>query len=245
MANPRVPFLAWLALGVVGLALAAAGTALWRIGNPTHAPRALPDALIAHDTPRGRTLLAEAEASADHLPILRAYVPQQKLTWCGVASATIALNALRLHEPGPMIQQQTLFDRRTRPIKTRLGATLRGVTLGELSALLDARGAATSVRHARDDTPERFRALATANLADPSDVLLVNYDRRALGQPGGGHISPVVAWDRETDRVLLADTAAYLYPWHWVRVPDLFAAMATEDPASGRSRGYVTVRRGR
>ena len=33
----------------------------------------------------------------------------------------------------------------------------------------------------------QFRLLLRSKLSDPSDPLLVNYDRQALGQSGGGH----------------------------------------------------------
>jgi len=71
----------------------------------------------------------------------------------------------------------------------------------------------------------------------------VNYDRKALGQAGGGHISPVAAYHAPTDRVLILDVARYRYPSVWVPLADLWEAIRTTDSTSGRSRGVVVVRR--
>ena len=79
------------------------------------------------------------------------------------------------------------------------------------------------------------------NLSTPGDYLVVNYQREVLGQNKVGHISPLAAYDRETDTVLILDTASYSYPPTWVPVADLFAAMATTDRSSGKSRGFVEV----
>ncbi|HVQ02925.1 MAG TPA: phytochelatin synthase family protein, partial [Burkholderiaceae bacterium] len=48
-----------------------------------------------------------------------------------------------------------------------------------------------------------------------------------------------------SDRFLVLDVAAHRYPPVWVRSADLWAAVHTVDPASGRTRGFVIVREGR
>lgn len=63
-------------------------------------------------------------------------------------------------------------------------------------------------------------------------------------QQKGGHISPLAAYDRETDRFMILDVARYKYPPVWVKTEDLFAAMNTPDSDNdNRSRGYVLVSR--
>jgi hypothetical protein len=70
---------------------------------------------------------------------------------------------------------------------------------------------------------------------------LANYDRRALGQKGGGHISPLAAYDPDQDRVLILDVARYRYPAVWVTTPDLWRAIRSIDTSSGLSRGLVII----
>ena len=43
----------------------------------------------------------------------------------------------------------------------------------------------------------------------------------------------------------MLDVARFKYPPHWVPVPLLFEAMLPHDEATGRSRGWVTLRRGK
>ena len=75
--------------------------------------------------------------------------------------------------------------------------------------------------------------------------MIVNYLRKAIGQERGGHISPLAAYDAETDRFLMLDVARYKYPPVWVEAEDLFAAMNTTDADNqNRTRGYVLVRKG-
>jgi len=71
--------------------------------------------------------------------------------------------------------------------------------------------------------------------------VLINYDRGAVGQAPGGHISPVTAYDPQSDRALVLDTAAHRYPPVWVEVRALHRAMQAVDPDSGRARGLVRV----
>ena len=63
---------------------------------------------------------------------------------------------------------------------------------------------------------ERFRNQLVRNLQTHGDYAVVNYLRTKAHQAGGGHISPVAAYDEETDRFLVLDTASYKYPWFWI-----------------------------
>jgi glutathione-S-conjugate glycine hydrolase len=74
--------------------------------------------------------------------------------------------------------------------------------------------------------------------------VLVNYLRKAIEQEAGGHISPLAAYDADTDRFPILDVSRYKYPPVWVEAESLFAAMNTPDADNGnRSRGYVVVGR--
>jgi hypothetical protein len=73
-------------------------------------------------------------------------------------------------------------------------------------------------------------------------VLIVNYSRRAVGQSGDGHFSPIGALHAATDRVLVLDTARFKYPPHWIPVELLFSAMTKEDPATGQARGWLLLK---
>jgi hypothetical protein len=120
----------------------------------------------------------------------------------------------------------------------------QGMTLQELAGLLGSHGVKARAIHAdRLDLPG-FRALLRRNLADPDDRMLVNYHRPAVGQEGGGHISPLAAYHSPSDRVLILDVARYRYPAVWVELPQLWKAIRSLDSTSGRSRGVVVISRG-
>jgi hypothetical protein len=118
------------------------------------------------------------------------------------------------------------------------------MTLDELGALLEAHELDVMVRHAEDSSLAEFRTLAVEELGTPGRFVLVNYLRAGIGQERGGHISPLAAYDAETDRFLILDVSRYKYPPVWVEAAALFQAMNTPDDANGnRSRGYVVVGR--
>jgi hypothetical protein len=99
-----------------------------------------------------------------------------------------------------------------------------------------------SVHHAADSSVETFRSEARDALRAPGRFVIVNYLRKAIGQEKGGHISPLAAFDAESDRFLILDVARYKYPPVWVKTTELFAAMNTQDSDNeNKTRGYVLV----
>lgn len=228
------------ALAIAGVAAAVAllgiaGIAWWSL-QPREEPLALPDGLVAMSVPDGQRLLGEAEARADYALLSEHFQSQVLRSYCGVASGVTVLNALGRH-----LDQSTFFDADAAGLKSRFGVTFSGMTLAELAAFLAAHGASVELRYADAVSVDEFRDAVRHNLQMPDDFMLVNYQREVLGQRRVGHISPVAAYDRESDSVLILDTATYNYPATWVPLSRLHAAMAVTDPASGRARGFVEV----
>ena len=115
-----------------------------------------------------------------------------------------------------------------------------GLQLHQLAQVLRSHGARVVTRVVDDgaDAAAVRRELA-ANLAAGDDFVLVNYARRSLGQQGGGHISPLGAYDERSDSFLIMDVNPNRAPWVWVRSDDLVAAMRTFDTVE--NRGYLLV----
>ncbi len=121
-----------------------------------------------------------------------------------------------------------------------------GITLAQLEMLLDLSGAKAEKTFASDTDVDSFRKAARAALADPGAILIVNFGRAEFGQAGldgGGHISPVAAYNEESDRFLILDVARYKYLPSWATATQLYAALNTPDSSSGKTRGYVIVRK--
>lgn len=223
---------------VVVLVVAFAGFVWWML-QPREQNLSLPATLVAIDSPEGQEIAARATATADLAALKRAWESQELGSWCGVASGTIAVNALGGH-----VTQDDLLATDADGVKGFWGVTFGGMTLSELAAILRAHGFAAATHHAEDTDLEGFRSLLVDSLMRSSDVAIVNYHRTGVNQEGPGHLSPVGAYDELSDRFLILDTASYKYPWVWVNAETLYRAANTPDPASGRSRGYLLVGRG-
>ena len=212
-----------------------AGFTLWSL-YPHNDPQPLPEALIAFDSEAGIDRLAGSEALVDYQPLLAHFEPQVAVSFCGVASSVAVLNAL-----GERTTQVTFFNDETEKVRRDWQVLFGGMSLGELAGLLRAHGVQAKAHHADTFTLEAFRDTLQRNLSTSGDYLLVNYQREVLGQGKVGHISPLAAYDRDSDSVLVMDTSAHHYPLTWVPLPLLFKAMNTTDNSSGEMRGFVEV----
>lgn len=106
------------------------------------------------------------------------------------------------------------------------------------SALTRAARRSVTAVHASTSSVAALRAtLAAAFSAVPAQLIGLNFHRQPLGMVGGGHMSPVGAYDNRTDRLLILDVSRYKYPPMWVPMPAIFDAMNTTDSDSGKSRG--------
>ena len=118
-----------------------------------------------------------------------------------------------------------------------------GLQLRQLAQVLRSHGLEVVTRVVDDGTDaEAIRREIAANLASGDDYVLVNYARKALGQQGGGHISPLGAYDEGSDSFLIMDVNPNRAPWVWVGSEDLIAAMRTFDTVE--NRGYLLVSEG-
>ena len=115
-----------------------------------------------------------------------------------------------------------------------------GLQLRQLARVLGAHGLDVAVRVV-DETADAatIRREIARNLAIRDDYVLVNYARKSLGQPGGGHISPLGAYDAASDSFLVMDVNPNRASWVWVKARDLIAAMRTFDTVE--NRGYLLI----
>ncbi|MFZ2971208.1 MAG: phytochelatin synthase family protein [Ferribacterium limneticum] len=115
-----------------------------------------------------------------------------------------------------------------------------GYQLRQLDELLKAHSLVTRLVIVEAQTAEAdIRRDLIDNLNRPGDVVIVNYQRAAVGQAGGGHISPLAAYDAATDSVLILDVNPSHYPWVWMPVSTLIRGMRTRDVSE--NRGYILV----
>ena len=149
--------------------------------------------------------------------------------------------------------QMTLLDERTEPVKARVVIELKnagdeagkiqpGLTLAQLKGILKAYHARVVLHYVDTDSEDAirgFRKDLKAVLTDSERFLVVNFKGKALGTSTDGHISPVAAYDEQSDSVLVLDVAGHRNPWYWAPAADLYGAMHTLD--GEHYRGYLVI----
>ena len=116
-----------------------------------------------------------------------------------------------------------------------------GYQTRQLDELLRAHGLETRLVIVDNGKPEdEVRADLVQNLATRGNYAIVTYKRSAVGQPGGGHISPLGAYDAVSDSFLVLDVNPSSAGWVWMPASVLVKGMRTFDTVE--NRGYILVR---
>ena len=198
-------------------------------------------------SPEGQTLLQTSKAQTDYIPLMSQFVTQVNGAFCGVASAVMVLNALEIPStaPSPWPQryftQDNIFNEKTEEVIPRSVITRRGMTLAQLSDFIATYTVEVKTFYGSDISLEQFRGLIRENLVNDNNFVLINYLGQAIGQKRGGHISPIAAYNEESDQFLVLDVSRYKYPPVWVDTKTLWASTNTIDKTSKKTRGIVLI----
>lgn len=207
----------------------------------------LSDSLTSLTSPEGQQLLLESEALSDYIPLATQFTTQQNQAFCGIATTVMVLNALGVPAPWAdewnrhYFTQDNVFSDQTEVVIPRTVIERQGLTLNELAGIFESYAVQAEIHHGEDVTLDEFRELITGNLAEPDNYVVINYLRRAIAQERGGHISPIGAYDADTDQFLIMDVSRYKYPPVWVSAEALWAATNTVDSVSGKTRGFLLI----
>jgi glutathione gamma-glutamylcysteinyltransferase len=157
---------------------------------------------------------------------------QEHPCYGGLATAATMLNALNSDQgDGPTSWSQELLAGLIAARSALCGSLEQGMDLTQLCLLLRTCGVIASHHTPSSERLASFRSCLMELSCTARVAVAVCYQREAVGQRGGRHISPVGGWHHATDEVLVLDTAAHLYPYTWVRVETMFKAMRG-DPSS-------------
>lgn len=193
----------------------------------------------------GKERFFQSEYKDAYWPLSQHYETQKK-RYCGVASAVMVLNALEVPRPqiwpgsiSRLYTQDNFFDV-CKSVDKNLVDT-RGVTLGELAQALEDCGVGVEIVY--EVNVDSFRELLKKHLVETDRFIITNYSRDVVQKKGGGHISPIAAYDQISDSVLILDVFRCRYTGTWVSLPLLVSAMQTIDNDSGMFRGLIIVQR--
>eukprot|EP00051_Salpingoeca_urceolata_P031081 m.10298 g.10298 ORF g.10298 m.10298 type:complete len:255 (+) comp3745_c0_seq1:104-868(+) len=212
----------------------------------------VPSSLVAFNSSTGRSRMLEAlnEGTAQPFWQLSAHLESQATqTYCGIASISASLNSLNVKAPIDPIyiphayftQEDVFSSECAKHVVLPDIVKHFGTTLDQAAGLLECWGAKAAVVHANTSSVESFRTAMATSMTQLNAFTIVNFLRGTLDQNGHAHFSPVAAYHKPSDSILLLDVARYKYPPVWVPTDTLFQAMQTTDTTSRKSRGWVTA----
>jgi hypothetical protein len=198
------------------------------------------------------------------------FEPQPNVSFCNIRTFSMFANDLKLplartilrkeRSNGmevPVVRESDVLDAVRRMHPTTVGGHRidadaivfpRGAFMDEVDAIARMFGAKTELHHVNDTDPEyqHFKLQALRALRDPDQHIMVQFDRRGVGQAGAGHYSALAAYDAVSDSFLLYDTATFKLDCSWIPARELFSAMSTVDADAEKAgmdgrRGYLLV----
>ena len=115
-----------------------------------------------------------------------------------------------------------------------------GYEVRQLDEMLRANGVITQLTIVDDNKVEQdIRADLVENLKRRGDYVIVAFLREAVGERGGPHISPLGAYDAESDSFLVLDVNPASADWVWMPTKTLIRGMRTFDKVE--NRGYILI----
>lgn len=229
-------------------------------------------AVTAFDTEDGIAYFESSEYKKAFFILSPHYAPQQNINSCGIASAVMILNTVYANngEQPPISWQGSWFvpedntvygtylwtednfyNKKTDKIVTKdvvegrkkiNGKYVPGVTLDQLTALLNIQGLTATAYHADTATQndiDNFRTLVKEITTNPTQYMIANYNLNVESALNGGHFSPLAAYDEISDTVLILDTWSAFACWVWIKLEDFYKSMNTKDGST--YRGYILV----
>lgn len=230
--------------------------------RPSFYQRKLPDTCVAFASQEGKKIFKSAlenNGLKSFYNLIEQHHTQTEPAFCGVSTLVLVLNALAVdpgqHWKGPWRWYEEKMLNCCVDLEEIKHA---GITLRDFQCLAYCQGLSVDLQYCDETSSlEKFRmaversCLENTTTSDESkdeeresnnlECLVVSYSRQVLKQTGDGHFSPLAAYDKETDSVLILDTARFKYGAHWTKLPLIYEAMKPIDKTTGKSRGYAVL----
>ncbi|EEB09317.1 phytochelatin synthetase [Schizosaccharomyces japonicus yFS275] len=208
--------------------------------------RQLPSQCTAFDSTEGKRLFMQALQEGgmeNYFSLAQQFVTQNEPAFCGLGTLCMILNSLKV-DPGRLWKgawrwyDQDMLD----CCRSLSNIKKDGITIEEFSCLAACNGLSAQMKRADNVTLEDFRRDLVKCSTITDCIMAVSYSRKALGQTGDGHFSPVGGISFKDDKVLILDVARFKYPSYWVDSKLLYESLLPLDKTSGKPRGYVILR---
>ena len=206
----------------------------------------LPDNLTSYSSTAGKILFTK-NVNSNAIKLLANFTTQQTSANCAIASSVMILNSMDLlppldpsHPPYEYFTQDNFFNQKVLAIIIPEEMVKKGVSLTKLAQALESYGLMVRAIPANEMNLQSFRETLRTAL-NKEEFIIVNFLRTGLLQKGGGHHSPIAAYDESTDQFLILDVARYKYPAFWVKAEDLWTGVNTYSTSDQSYRGLVIV----
>ncbi|OUM57560.1 hypothetical protein PIROE2DRAFT_48625 [Piromyces sp. E2] len=205
--------------------------------------RQLPDTCVPFHSEEGKEIFKEAlkEKNLECYFMFSIHLlTQSELTYCGLSSLCIILNAL---EVDPMYPWKggwrfyTDYNIRCPPHIDREIIDIQGITLEQFSDLAKF-NFLEEVKFCRASniTKEEFIKDVERISKQTREVMTLNFARNVIKQTGQGHVCSLGGYNKKRRMALLLDVARHKYPVYWVPIDLLWDAINTIDNETGISR---------
>lgn len=176
-----------------------------------------------------------------YLPLKNCY-EEQLINYCGIACGVIILNTLGILTPdGSPYTQPQFFTKSVLEITNEATVVQRGVTFEELVDCLNTfpQLGVAGVYADQFRTPEELAIALKQLMSQEGHFVIANFSRKALGQVGGGHYSPLAAFDEVSRSVLILDVNLRRYGSYWVPIDSFWQSMQNIGDRRNSPRGLI------
>lgn len=172
----------------------------------------LPAQLIPFNTTQGAVLIeSPTTLKTSFYNGFQHLTTQRTQTFCSIATSVTILNAIASdtapidpqYDPYPYWTQRNFFSSCTAAVVSPVTVSNIGSTIDQLGHMLACYNVDATVRKANTSSVEQFRK-ETSTAMKTGNHIAINFYRTEIGETGGGHFSPVLAYSADADMVLLA-----------------------------------------
>ncbi|KAI7823828.1 Phytochelatin synthase-domain-containing protein [Gamsiella multidivaricata] len=206
--------------------------------------RKLPEHLVSFTSPEGKQLfreMLEEGYGEGYFSLVGNFTTQSEPAFCGPSSLAMVLNSL---EVDPQRQWKGAWrwysDELLECCAPVDQVKAKGITFNQFACLSKCH-CDVQVRRANQVSLEQFKQDLEMVCSRDDIHMVVSFSRKALGQTGDGHFSPIGGYVPKAGMVLVLDTARFKYPSYFVSVERLYKSLFPIDVETGASRGYFLL----